>query len=211
MSTEPAPRRRPTREEVRRALLDAAARFFARRGVDGASVDDVAAAAGFTKGAIYSHFASKDGLVAALVEDKVAAYLAVGLEAVSDTSVPLAERAQALGDRLTAAVDEQRDWTLLFLELWQRAVRAGATDGAFLERRRELHAAVTTAIAEHAEGSGAHLLMPPAELATLLMALANGLAIERHADPGSVPDALLGRVLALVVAPDEPPTGQDPG
>jgi len=206
VSTEPAPapsRRRPTREEVRRALLDAAAQVFARRGVDGASVDDVAAAAGFTKGAVYSHFSSKDGLVAALVEDKVSAYLALGLEAVSDTSVPLAQRAQALGDRLTVAVDEQRDWTLLFLELWQRAVRSApvgaAPDGAFLARRRELHAAVTRAITEHAEASGAHLLMPPPELATLLMALANGLAIERHADPGSVPDELLGRVLALVV------------
>lgn len=201
MSTVPA-RRRPTREEVRRALLDAAAEVFARRGVDGASVDDVAAAAGFTKGAVYSHFASKDGLVDALAEDKVSAYLTIGLEAVSDASVPLARRAQALGDRLTEAVDEQRDWTLLFMELWQRAVRGGGTDGAFLTRRRELHAAVTEAIAAHATASGATLLMPPAELATLLMALANGLALERHADPGTVPDDLLGRVLALVVGAD---------
>ena len=198
-ASEPSLRRRPSREEVRRALLDAAARVFARQGIDAASLDDVAAAAGFTKGAVYSNFGSKEGLVAALVDDRTSAYLEVGLDAVSDPSMSVAERAQALGDRLTVAADEQRDWHLLFLELWQRAVRAGATEGPFLERRRELHAAVTAAFDEHARAVGVTPVLPPDQLATLLMALANGLAIERHADPGSVPDDLFGRVLALVM------------
>ncbi len=200
MSTDPASRStRPSRDEVRRALLDAAAQVFARRGIDAASVDDVAAAAGFTKGAVYSNFGSKDGLVAALVDDKVTAYLDIGLDAVSDADAPLVERAQTLGDQLTIAFDRQRDWTLLFLELWQRAVRSGRTDGAFLDRRRELHGAITTAITDHFSQAGAPLPLPADELATVLLALSNGLAIERHADPASVPDQLLGRVLALVM------------
>lgn len=190
---------RPSRDEVRRALLDAAARVFARRGIDAASLDDVAADAGFTKGAVYSNFGSKDGLVAALVDDRVTAYLDLGLDAVSDLDTPFAGRIQALGDHLTTAFDEQRDWTLLFLELWQRAVRSGRTDSAFLHRRNELHASITLAIAHHFGAAGATLPLPADELATVLMALSNGLAIERHADPGSVPDDLLGRVLTLIV------------
>ncbi|GAB3658445.1 TetR family transcriptional regulator [Nocardioides korecus] len=204
-------RRRPSREEVRQSLLDAAARVFARQGIDAASVDDVAADAGFTKGAVYSNFGSKDALVAALVEDRVSAYLELGLEAVADPALSLTERAHALGDRLTRAGDEQRDWHLLFLELWQRAVRSGSLDGVFLERRRELHAAVTLAIEGHlaetrsggtpgAGGGQPASTFAPAELATLLMGLANGFALERLVDPASVPDDLFGRVLATVMA-----------
>lgn len=200
-SSSPAPRRRPAREEVRRALLDAAARVFARQGIDAASIDEVAAAAGFTKGAVYSHFGSKDGLVAALVEDRVSAYLVLGLEAVSDLDTTLEERAHALGDRLTRAADEQHDWHLLFLELWQRSVRAGTTHGAFLDRRRELHAAVAAAIEGHLQQLGVTTAWDPAELATLLMALANGLALERQVDRAAVPDDLFGRVLAQVLRP----------
>ncbi len=198
-------RRRPPREEVRRALLDAAARVFARQGIDAASVDDVAADAGFTKGAVYSNFGSKDALVAALVEDRVSAYLELGLEAVADPALPLGERARLLGDRLTRAGDEQRDWHLLFLELWQRAVRSGSLDGVFLERRRELHTAVTLAVEGHLReaAEAGERVAPPftaPELATLLMGLANGFALERLVDPAAVPDDLFGRVLALVMA-----------
>ncbi|NHC22908.1 TetR/AcrR family transcriptional regulator [Nocardioides sp. IC4_145] len=204
MSTGPtalpaAARRRPPRDEVRRALLDAAARTFARQGIDGASLDDVAAAAGFTKGAVYSNFGSKEGLVAALVDDRVSAYLDLGLAAVDDPAATLPERARALGDRLTAASDEQHDWHLLFLELWQRAVRTGRTDDSFVRRHGELRAAVAEAVAAHAEQAGAELPLPAASVATLLLALSNGLAIERMTDPAAVPDDLMGRVLALLV------------
>ncbi|MTB85401.1 TetR family transcriptional regulator [Nocardioides sp. zg-578] len=214
MSTVPPPpgevRRRPPRDEVRRALLDAAARTFARQGIDAASLDDVAAAAGFTKGAVYSNFGSKEGLVAALVDDRVSAYLDVGLAAVADTDATLPERARMLGDRLTAATDEQHDWHLLFLELWQRAVRTGRTDGPFGERRRELHAAVAAAVAAHAEEAGAELPLPAGSLATLLLALSNGLAIERLVDPAAVPDDLMGRALALLVSGAVPADPADP-
>jgi AcrR family transcriptional regulator len=190
---------RPRRDEVRRALLDAAAQVFARKGIDAASVDDVAAAAGFTKGAVYSNFGSKDGLVTAVADDRVTAYLDLGLDAVSDVEVPFVVRVQALGDRLTTAFDDQRDWTLLFLELWQRAVRSGRADTAFRERRRGLHASITAAIVHHFGETDTPLPLPPDEMATVLMALSNGLAIERHADPGAVPDDLLGRVLTLLM------------
>lgn len=203
---DPAVRRRPPRDEVRRALLDAAAELFARGGIDATSLDDVARAAGFTKGAVYSNFGSKDGLVDALAEDRISAYLDLGLAAVSDVAVPLEQQARDLGDRLSAAAEEQRDWHLLFLELWQRAVR-GEGAQAFRERRRDLHHVVSAAIAEHVDAAGVDAPLPAEELATVLMALSNGLAIERHADPGSVADDLLGRVLVVLMGA-APPSGR---
>ncbi len=56
------------RAQTRRALLDAAAELFATRGVDGASIDAVAEAAGRTSGAVYDHFGGKEGLLFALLE-----------------------------------------------------------------------------------------------------------------------------------------------
>lgn len=52
-------------EETRAALLGAAAKVFARRGYDGASISEIAADAGLTSGAIYAHFASKAELFVA--------------------------------------------------------------------------------------------------------------------------------------------------
>src|SRR5437762_11255550 len=66
--------RRPTREErkaqTREELLEAAARVFARKGYRAASVDDVSAEAGYTKGAFYSNFESKEDIFATLVADR---------------------------------------------------------------------------------------------------------------------------------------------
>jgi AcrR family transcriptional regulator len=197
----PPRRRRPQRDDVRRALLDSAGRVFARHGIDAATLDDVAADAGFTKGAVYSNFGSKEGLVDALMEDRTSAYLDLGLESVDDIDAGMAVRAQVLGDRLTAASDEQHDWHLLFFELWQRAVRNDA-DSTFRDRRSSLRAAVTAAIEEHAAGAGATLPMSASDLAIVLMALSNGLAVERMVAPEEVPEDLMGRVLALVVGSD---------
>ncbi len=60
--------RRPSRAETRARLLDAAVRVFVERGIAAASVDEIAEAAGFSRGALYSNFADKDALVLALLE-----------------------------------------------------------------------------------------------------------------------------------------------
>lgn len=164
-------------------------------------MDEVAAAAGFTKGALYSNFSSKDALVEELADDHISAYVELGMAAVSDTGEPLSEQARLLGDRLTAAMDEHHDWNLLFVELWARAVRQGDPQGSFLRRRRDLHRVIADAVAEHAAQAGAELAMTPDELATLIMALANGLAIEHNVAAGEVPSDLLGRALAMLVGP----------
>lgn len=197
-------RRRPARDEVRRALLDSAARVFARHGIDAASLDDVAADAGFTKGAVYSNFGSKQGLVDALVADRTTAYLRLGTGAAdalerADGAGSLPDRARALGDELTAATHDQRDWHLLLFELWQRSVRTGDADDSLREQRRALLAGIEEAVAGHAQRAGARLPLPPRELAVVLVALVNGLAMERMLAPEDVPPELLGQALALLV------------
>ena len=58
-------RTRPTRDDTRDKLFEAAARVFEEDGIGGASIEAIAAAAGFTRGAFYSNFGSKDELIVA--------------------------------------------------------------------------------------------------------------------------------------------------
>src|ERR1700751_3920244 len=64
-------RTRPTRDETRDKLFEAAARMFEDHGIGGASIEATAAAARFSRGAFYSNFASKDELIIAMLEDHV--------------------------------------------------------------------------------------------------------------------------------------------
>src|SRR3954454_25281224 len=90
---------------TRAALLDAAARVYARRGFAGATLDEVAEEAGFTKGAIYAHFGSKDDLLRALMEEYLAAEVAEQM-ALFDRSVTTWKRPLAGSDRYVAELDE---------------------------------------------------------------------------------------------------------
>jgi AcrR family transcriptional regulator len=55
-------------EQTRNMLLDAAEELFARKGLLGAALDEIADAAGYTRGAIYSHFGAKEELFLAVIE-----------------------------------------------------------------------------------------------------------------------------------------------
>jgi AcrR family transcriptional regulator len=80
--------RQDSREETRKNLLDAAQRLIATKGLDNASVEDIAAAAGYTRGAFYSNFSSKDELFLQLLRrDHDETH--VQLAALLDDSLPL--------------------------------------------------------------------------------------------------------------------------
>src|SRR5437868_7613316 len=64
-------RTRTTRDDTREKLFEAAARVFEEQGIGAASIEEIAAAAGFTRGAFYSNFKSKDELVIAMLEEHV--------------------------------------------------------------------------------------------------------------------------------------------
>ena len=64
-------RTRPTRDNTCEKLFEAAARVFEQQGIGNASIEAIAAAAGFTRGAFYSNFKSKDELIIAMLEDHV--------------------------------------------------------------------------------------------------------------------------------------------
>jgi len=186
---------RPRKDEVRTRVLQAAGAVFAERGFAAASLDQVAAAAGFTKGAVYSNFGSKDELFLALMEAEAADRVEV-VEAALRTTGDLASALAAVGTELS-----RRDstWQLLFLEFWQRAVRDPEVRTAFVASRRTLRARVTEVVERFLTERPVRTGWDAPSLTVVLLALANGLAVEALPDPAAVPDDLLTRVLADLV------------
>jgi AcrR family transcriptional regulator len=198
----PSPARvpRPKREAVRRRLLDSALGVFAERGFAGASLDEVAAAAGLTKGAIYSNFASKDELFFAMMSDQVQSSIRIIASVLSKAprDQQKSENLAELGRVLTEAFTGQREWELVLLEFWRRAVSDDEVRPQFLAHRRALRAAIVDSV-EQALGrfpdtSGFSV----DEVVTVVLALFNGLAIEWYVDPELVSGDLFGRVLTVL-------------
>jgi AcrR family transcriptional regulator len=196
-ATPPARVRRPGREAVRRRLLDAALGVFAESGFDNASVDQVAAAAGLTKGAVYSNFASKDDLFLAMMSDQILYRVEKVRTVLSVLPMEIQPRQtlRAIGGLLTEALIEQREWRLVFLDFWRRALRDDEVRAKFVAHRRALRSAIAENIEQVLERAPADSGMTVDEVVTLVLALSNGLAIEQYVAPESVSDGLFGRVL----------------
>ena len=197
----PVRARRPGRAAVRRRLLDAALEVFAEYGFASANLDQVAAAAGLTKGAIYSNFTSKDDLFFAMMKDQALNRVEAVRTVLGGTS-PGTHGEQTLHDigrLLTGAFTEQQEWQLVFLDFWQRAVRDDDVRAQFVAHRRALRAAIADPV-EQILGQ-AHALgeLTVDDVVTVVLALNNGLAIEQYADPDLVSDDLFGRVLAQLL------------
>src|SRR5271166_425386 len=140
--------RRPKREVVRRRLLDAALEVFAEHGFDSANLDQVAAAAGLTKGAIYSNFAGKDDLFYAMMAEQVLARVESirSFMAASTADARNPQDLRDIGRLLTEAFTEQREWRLVFLDFWRLAVRDDDVRARFIAHRRALRDAIAASV-----------------------------------------------------------------
>ena len=192
------PRRGERRLITRAQLLDAAERVFARDGLRGASVDTIALEAGYSTGAIYSNFKGKEDLFLALLEERIDPRLAKVYEAVEAelaAGVPPLEASR----RFVSALRGERDAFLLLIDFWGQAVRDPTAAERFAQRHARLRATVgrllDTAIPERETGLG----LPTDQLATTLIALGNGFAIELLADPDAVPEDLFGHAIGALV------------
>jgi AcrR family transcriptional regulator len=194
----PKKRQRPTRAQTRQRLLQAAGEVFAQRGYDRASLDEVATAAGLTKGAVYSSFAGKDDLFYALMRERIDERLALVTEAVERQATVGAITRDA-GSGLAQLMSSQRDWHLLFIEFWARAVRDPALHNEFVHERRFVRGLVAQFLEAQAEQAEVNLPAPADQLAVAVLALSNGIAIEHLADPDTVDPSTFGVVLGLLL------------
>jgi AcrR family transcriptional regulator len=191
------------RAQTRARLLEAAARVYARRGFTGATLEEVASEAGFTKGAVYGHFGSKENLLLALVEEYLAGQVAEQV-ALFDRDRATWERPLAGSERWMERLQENPDRFQLFVELWIYAQR----DERLLRRLAGGLAALRATFARFAADSSADAGFDapagvPEQFANVMLGLGLGLSLLKLTEPEVVPVELLGTTLSVLIRATE--------
>lgn len=192
--------RAETMLETRRRVLDAAAQVFAESGFSGSSVRDVAEAAGFTTGALYAHFATKEELFLAVLEDRYETKIAE-LTSLVDDSTNGDAALGALQQRFDRLRDAEGEWDLLATEFWLFAAR----NPGVRPKLAALHKRLRDGVARLIETQLAVYALdaPPdaTAVAAAIIAIGDGIGIQARIDPGALPEGLFAKsVLALATA-----------
>jgi AcrR family transcriptional regulator len=186
--------------EGRDELLAAALRVFARRGYGQAGVDEIAAEAGYSKGALYWHFSGKEDLLLALLEERIDAPMRERV-ALLESAPPERDMAVEGSREFARQLSKERDAVLLEREYWTLALRDPELRARYAERQTELRRSLARALEARARHLGTpELTMPAEDVARIVMSIFGGLAVDELVEPGSVSPELLGETLALVYA-----------
>ena len=176
---------------TRECLLAAAGKVFSKRGLQQASIDEVAGEAGYTKGAFYANFKSKEELFLAMLDEKFAQRLNE-LEELVSRDLPLADTTREAGSQYTEALRADPEWERLFFEFAAYAAR----EPDFREELATRYSALREAKARIFAGVGMDSAPISCEdIATMTFAMANGLALEQLLEPDAVPDDMYGKML----------------
>lgn len=188
--------RAETKARTRERLLDAAAEVFARKGFAGASVEDVAEAAGYTTGALYSNFGGKDALFVELLASRAGYRLSEAESIVSNRGSTLEEERSTLSRFLVEVADKDMDIAALQAEFWLYAIRRPELLEHLAEQFRSNRDSLATVLADRARDMGQPENVPFESMATVVLALFQGLVQLRRTDPDLVPTDLYGTAVS---------------
>lgn len=170
-------------EHTRALLLDAAEEVFAEKGFTAATLDDIAHAAGYTKGAIYKHFATKEELFLAVSDkywrryfDNFAQLMSSSKQVGARELDEIAERWRQLSqDRGAEHAALGHEFTLYLLRNPDARARVAA-------KRTEVVEALAAFIVEGVDRMGATLSIPPVTFAHILVATSDAAILGSEVD-----------------------------
>ena len=164
-------------EETRSRLLKAAEKIFFRDGFEAAKLEEIASRAGYTRGAFYANFESKEDLFIAMLEKEALKRLRGVRAAIGDLQVPGAKLAALRKYMLESLPD--RVWAVLFTEFRLFAFRRPELKTKLADMHRRIFAAATATMAEVFDSTGKRLPVSALALAVSLGGLANILELDR--------------------------------
>jgi AcrR family transcriptional regulator len=179
-------RTRPTRDDTCEKLFEAAARVFEERGIGGASIEDIAAAAGFTRGAFYSNFKSKDELIIAMIEDHVEQSIRRHLDLLARHKT-LADFIEALKTMDRSQQDPLARSPLLHMEMILFVARAEKRRPELAKRLRARRKLIADIVETTSKSDRKNEPLNPAWIGTILLALDDGFRLHRLIDPETTP------------------------
>ena len=190
-----------SRHLTRKRILDAAATTFADKGFAAATLEEIAEAAGYTRGAVYYNFADKDELFLAVLDQSLQSEVEVIGQLIKDSEDPdqfvLSLRNRPIG--LGRSVTEAARWAQLCDEFRLYALKNDSARHKLAEHERHLRHAYATGISGILRRMSVSLPAPPDQLATMIMALDDGLNRQQRIDPKAVPQGLFFDLLTLLL------------
>jgi AcrR family transcriptional regulator len=188
-------RTRPTRETTLEKLFEAAARVFEEQGIGGASIEAIAAAAGFTRGAFYSNFKSKDELIIAMLEDHVEQSIRRNLDLLTKHK-NLADFIDALRTMDRSRQDPLGRSPLLHMEMILFVARAEKRRPELAKRLRARRKLIADIVDTTLKNSGKSGSLNPTWTAAVTLALEDGFRLHRLIDPETTPADSFLRAIA---------------
>lgn len=175
-------------EQTRARLLQAAEKIFARDGFEAAKLEEIAAAAGYTRGAFYANFDSKESLFLAMLEEKIRRRI----ERMRDASDRFEDPLKKLGAMRDFFAETAKDceWTLIGLEFKLFALRHRELRPQVVAMRRRIFAAATSVL--DAQLRAAKVKLPVSAIAFVISlgALTHGLELDRMLDKAITEDEI---------------------
>ena len=184
--------RKESQIQTRERLLDAALTVFSRRGYYAASVDEVAAEAGYSKGAVYSNFSNKEELFLALIDRRFASDIQgyPGIINFMTDGLQLEK-----GSDFKEQVMKDHTWNVLMVEFFLYAIRAGANRKKLAVRLAQLRGIMEKNLSTLYEELGKKPGLPVEELPWSVFSLGIGLMLQLYIDPDGLPEGVYERAL----------------
>src|SRR5580700_281276 len=179
-------RTRPTRDTTCEKLFEAAPRVFEDQGIGGASIETIAAAAGFTRGAFYSNFKSKNELIIAMLEEHVEQSIRRNLDLLTRHKT-LADFIDALKTMDRSRQDPLGRSPLLHMEMILYVARAEQRRPELAKRLRARRKLIADIVETTLANSGKNGALNPAWTGAILLALEDGFRLHRLIDPDTTP------------------------
>ncbi|WP_193104507.1 TetR/AcrR family transcriptional regulator [Brachybacterium sp. FME24] len=205
-------RKENTRTKLVRASLD----VFVEKGIDGATVDDLVRAAGFTRGAFYSNFSTKEEVFAALFASVTQEMLEIANASV-DSAIASA-RAEGSTPCSFSEIDDAnlmvavfegirpfgRQWYLLYSDAIARSLRDATMRAELAVQRERLRDEIGKLLTARMEEKGDRPLLPPEDLAQLLVGVFVDLMVREQMDGRDVTELAATTILGTLRAFVEP-------
>jgi AcrR family transcriptional regulator len=193
--------------------MHSAATVFARRGLEQASIDEVAEQAGYTKGAFYANFKNKEELFLAMLDERFAKRIEDIEQVIASEGSP-AQKARRGGDQFARMLAADPEWERLFFEFSAYAARDEDFREELVTRYRAMRNKIAAALDAEGDGDGGHKAIPLEQIALMLCIMGNGFALEKLLERDEIADDVYGTMLmifftgldALAHAPEPDPS-----
>jgi AcrR family transcriptional regulator len=187
--------RKERQADTRTSLLRSAARLFTKRGMEGTSVEEIAADAGYTKGAFYANFKSKEELFLTMLDEHFAAEIERMDRALSGSGDPGEEARHAAAD-FTDYVFADSEWPILYFQFAAHAARDEEFRAELATRTRAMREKMAEILRRWSADFPTEPPLPVEDLSAMVDFMGTGFVIERTVDP-DIPEELFATMMGI--------------